>query len=259
MSYILDALKKADAEREQGSVPGLHSQPQASTPDEADDKAVPLPLAWVGAGVAIAVIAILSWMLWSREPAPASGQAGAPDNPSAQNRELDQHAQTTQPPPGGGTGTQAPNAATRMDGVKANAPAWSPTQAAPGGYDTGNTGPDQRRQAANRGATGRQRPLNGGPTNSGTANQGGGQASADAAGAAPATSLNELPDEIRRELPQMVVGGAMYADSPANRMIVVNSQVLHEGDQVAPGLQLEEIKLKSAVFKYKGYRYSIKY
>ena len=27
MSYILDALKRAEAERERGAVPGLHSQP----------------------------------------------------------------------------------------------------------------------------------------------------------------------------------------------------------------------------------------
>ena len=29
MSYILDALKRADAERERGAVPGLHSQTAA--------------------------------------------------------------------------------------------------------------------------------------------------------------------------------------------------------------------------------------
>ena len=27
MSYILDALRRADAERERGNVPGLHAQP----------------------------------------------------------------------------------------------------------------------------------------------------------------------------------------------------------------------------------------
>ena len=30
MSYILDALRRADAERERGAVPGLHSQPVAA-------------------------------------------------------------------------------------------------------------------------------------------------------------------------------------------------------------------------------------
>ena len=34
MSYILDALRRADAERERGGVPGLHTQP---TPTESDD------------------------------------------------------------------------------------------------------------------------------------------------------------------------------------------------------------------------------
>ena len=36
MSYILDALRRADAERERGGVPGLHTQTMAEPGDEAD-------------------------------------------------------------------------------------------------------------------------------------------------------------------------------------------------------------------------------
>ncbi|MBC7956308.1 MAG: general secretion pathway protein GspB, partial [Cytophagales bacterium] len=89
------------------------------------------------------------------------------------------------------------------------------------------------------------------------------QAPASAAVAAaperPAITYNELPDNIRRELPQLVIGGAMYSQTPANRMLILNGQVFHEGDKVAGELLLEQIKLKSAVLAYKGYRYSINY
>lgn len=72
-------------------------------------------------------------------------------------------------------------------------------------------------------------------------------------------SVQELPDDIRRELPQLTVGGAMHSDVAANRMLVLNGGVFREGDQPAPGVVLEEIRLKSAVLRYKGHRYSISY
>jgi general secretion pathway protein B len=85
------------------------------------------------------------------------------------------------------------------------------------------------------------------------------QAPASAADERPAVAFNDLPENIRRELPQLVVGGAMYSQTPANRMLILNGQVFREGDKVAGQLVLEQIKLKSAVLAYKGYRYNINY
>jgi general secretion pathway protein B len=84
-------------------------------------------------------------------------------------------------------------------------------------------------------------------------------ASAPAAAEPRVYQLSELPDEIRRELPTLAVGGAMYSQNPANRMLIVNGQTFHEGDKLAPNLSLEQIRLKSAVLEYKGYRYGISY
>lgn len=72
-------------------------------------------------------------------------------------------------------------------------------------------------------------------------------------------AFSELPESIRRELPQLVIGGAMYSQTSANRMLILNGQVFHEGDKVSGELVLEQIKLKSAVLAYKGYRYNINY
>jgi general secretion pathway protein B len=92
------------------------------------------------------------------------------------------------------------------------------------------------------------------------------QAAASASAAKPASApeariytLNELPDEVRKDLPALEIGGAMYSKTPANRMLIVNGQVFHEGDTLAPGLSLEQINLKSAVLKLKGYRYGISF
>jgi general secretion pathway protein B len=90
----------------------------------------------------------------------------------------------------------------------------------------------------------------------------GATASASSAASSPEGriyTLNELPDDVRRELPALTIGGAMYSANPANRMLIINGQLFHEGDKLAPGLSLEQIKLKSAVLKLKGYRYGISY
>jgi general secretion pathway protein B len=69
----------------------------------------------------------------------------------------------------------------------------------------------------------------------------------------------ELPDDIRRELPTLAVGGAMYSENAVNRMLIINGQVFHERDKLSPNLTLVQIKLKNAVLEFKGYRYSISY
>ena len=51
----------------------------------------------------------------------------------------------------------------------------------------------------------------------------------------------------------------MYSENPANRMLIINGKLFHEGDKLAPGLSLEQISLKSAVLRLKGYRYGISY
>ncbi len=78
------------------------------------------------------------------------------------------------------------------------------------------------------------------------------------ANAAP-PALASLPESLRRELPPLVAGGAMYSDTPANRMLIINGQLWHEGDKVTPDVTLEQIKLKGAILSYKGQRFSINF
>lgn len=70
---------------------------------------------------------------------------------------------------------------------------------------------------------------------------------------------SELPEEIRRQLPELSIGGSIYSQDRANRFLIINGQVFYEGSQPTPGLLLEQIGLKSAVLRYKDYRYSINY
>ncbi|MBI5927213.1 MAG: general secretion pathway protein GspB [Aquabacterium sp.] len=238
MSYILDALKKADAERERGTVPGLHSQPlgQIEDDDAGGRKAV-APAVWLGAGVGLCLIAVLSWQLLMREPAPQAAapmpvpeMATAPVSPVPPN--LTGNAVPYPPPPA--PPSTEPEVVARVPVAQpVREPATPPPQVpAPAAAPA----PTPARTTSNASATATAPQAN-----------------------ARVPSINELPEDVRRDLPQLVIGGAMYSETPSSRMLIINSQVFHEGDQPYQGLLLEEIRLKSAVFKYRGYRYAINY
>ena len=65
----------------------------------------------------------------------------------------------------------------------------------------------------------------------------------------------ELPEDVRRALPNYKVGGSVYSSDPSSRMLMINGQIFREGDAVAAGLVLSQIRRKSAVFEFRGYRY----
>ncbi|MCB2022642.1 MAG: general secretion pathway protein GspB, partial [Burkholderiaceae bacterium] len=70
-------------------------------------------------------------------------------------------------------------------------------------------------------------------------------------------SLAELPDDVRRQVPALKLGGLVYSAAPASRMVLVNGDVQREGSTVAPGLTLERINPKSAVFALRGQRFEV--
>ena len=232
MSYILDALRKADAERERGTVPGIHAQPMfagASPPAPARE---PRPWLWaLVAAVGVALVAALLWALIGREAprgavAPAVAVASTPAAAPA----------LAAPALAG-----APSAAALALPTAALAPTPAPRKPRPVAAAPRHAG-DTAASLANPKATLR--------------------AAAPATAAAPESrvyTMNELPADIRRQLPAVAIGGSRYSPSKADRLLIVNGQVVHEGDAIAPGLVLEQIKLKAAVLEYKGYRYAITY
>lgn len=240
MSYILDALKKADAEREQGQVPGLHT-PTGHT-DLSDGPQLRTPPLWVmGLGALLVLIALGAVWLW---PRPVAVIATAP----AQSLPADQAPAPARSPAPAPAPTPAPQSLPEASAT-ANRAGNETSRPAP---EATPTPPPSRPPRAEPAIT---RPV------------------APAAPRAPihvdpapaptpsskVPTLAELPDDVRRSLPSLSVSGAMYSDSPANRMLLINNRVFHEGDQPVAGLVLEEIRLKSAVFRYRGTRYAVSY
>lgn len=258
MSYILDALKKADAERARGQsrVPGLHANP-APMVEEATDAP-----AWSGGGAIWAVAALLGllvvllgWRLLTADP-PA---AATPLPSTAQVP-----AAPTQPAPVLRDASPAPAGATPAAPADLSDPAPLPkaettAPGTPAAAVTRSTGVSGGRVAS---PVARQPEAR--PASNPAAPAASGGASLPATAAAPRSAepvytLQTLPDALRRDLPPLTVGGAMHSDVPAQRMLILNSQVFREGDQPVPDLVLEEIRLRSAVFRFRGSRFSVAY
>jgi general secretion pathway protein B len=68
-----------------------------------------------------------------------------------------------------------------------------------------------------------------------------------------------LPDAQQRDIPRVTFGGYMYSANPADRLLLVDKTLRHEGEEVAPGLVLEKLLPKAAVMNYRGLRYRVVY
>ena len=90
-----------------------------------------------------------------------------------------------------------------------------------------------------------------------------GPSGANAAPATPAPveeyvqSLHELPEPIQRAIPAIALGGYMYSKNPADRLLLIDKVLRREGEEVAPGLVLDKLLPKQAIFSFRGYRYRV--
>lgn len=75
----------------------------------------------------------------------------------------------------------------------------------------------------------------------------------------PVVNLRELPEPIQRSIPPVTVGGYIYSKNAADRLLLIDKVLRREGEEVAPGLILEKLQPKEAVFNFKGYRYRVPY
>lgn len=238
MSYILDALQRADAERTRGGVPTLHARPLGSAmaqPPLNTGQRMGLTLAaLLAAGVLVA-----GWWLWPSAPQPGvvlTAPAPAPAPAPTPAPLLTASAPTAAQP--------QPNAvppATRPLPVLA---AIAPPKPAESGPKASNTSPNVATSAPPRAAA----PA--GPA-----------APAAQATETPAPTpslaplLSELPEALRRQIPAMAITGAVYSDNPAQRLLLVNGQVLNQGSQVATDLTVVEIRTGMTEFSFRGTRF----
>ena len=272
MSYILDALRRADAERSRGVVPGLHAQGAPVDPEPSARNY--RPLIW-GAGAAgvlvVAGVAILLFGPWKSAPAPA-GDARIAPAPELAPAPRDAAtavapaplAQGELPPPQ--PGAIEPGARpVEPPMARGNPPQAYPPPAMPR-PPARDTGAD--RAAAGRVATleprARSRPPAPPAVPAQPQAEHYGAPLATTAAPAPARpsavpNINDLPPDVRSTLPHLAVGGAIYSETPSARMVILNGQVFHGGEKPAADTVLEQIRLKSAILNFRGQRYEVSF
>jgi len=254
MSYILEALKKAQAERQLGSAPTIHAPAQSyPTPAAGEGGKHRYVALAVGCGVLLAGVAL--W--WLRQD---GGQLrSAPTVVVAQAPLSTLPAPVVSAPAPAPVSAPAPVPALVPVPVPVPVPAPVPVpvpapvakQVAPSRpVPVQESAPAARRAAAP--AQVREAPA---PAR---------VAAGPLAAVAPAPedsvrTLQQLPEAIQREIPKVVFGGYIYSPDPAERLLLVDKMLRREGEEVAPGLVLERLLPKAAVMNYRGTRYRVGY
>lgn len=67
--------------------------------------------------------------------------------------------------------------------------------------------------------------------------------------------FSDLPDAIRKEIPDMSIQIHTYSATPGERIVGINGRLLQEGDYLAEGLKLEQITPNGMIFSYKNFRF----
>lgn len=219
MSYILEALKKAQAERQLGATPTIDAVSIHVT--DADSTASRKPL-WFGLGAALVVAAIAAVAWWRMSlpeppvvmlelaqpmPAPLPASVAIPGQGASP-------AVVTLPVP-------PPQSIVIPEAQPAPVPPARPAPARVVAYE----------------APARTTPA---PEE-----------------ALP--FARDLPEQVRGGLPQVAFGGYMYSPNPADRLLLIDKVLRREGDEVAPGLTLEKLLPTAAVMNYRGTRYRVAY
>jgi len=69
--------------------------------------------------------------------------------------------------------------------------------------------------------------------------------------------LKELPLSIQQDLPSFSISALMYSVNPASRMVRVNDQMMYEGQDLTAGIKLEEITRDGVIFRHRKYRFYV--
>jgi len=291
MSYILEALKKAQAERQLGNAPTIHAaQPvPALQPDVAASRR---PL-YVGLGAGALVVVVGAAFLWRAGPAQGPGaQVAQTQAPAGQVASVTAGAPAAGTPAAGLPATGSPAAGSPAAGSPAagspaagSPAAGSPVSAAPAASSSlevsappapvrapqprvtaaaPRPAPAAARAAAPSAALPAAAPAVqvGMPTPAPAAVAAVPARAAGSPAAAPEDSLpflQQLPASVQGGIPRVAFGGYMYSANPADRLLLVDKALRHEGEEVAPGLVLEKLLPRAAVMNYRGVRYRVAY
>ena len=202
MSYILDALRKSDQQRQHGMAPTLSSAPIVSpTSAYTQEKTAWLPIgllsiALIGTGVTIGWLR--PWQQDEAAPTPAAVAA-------------------------------KPAITTPVPAIVPATVVQTTTKAEPAAPEIGDR---PQFPLENRGLS----PISAVPP-------------------IPSPISKPQPPTSQPELPNVSITVHAYSANPRERIAAINRRLLHEGDEVAPGLKLEQITEDGVILSFRGRRF----
>jgi general secretion pathway protein B len=225
MSFILDALKKSESDRQRQSGPALFevkvAPPRTGLP----------PWAIAVAALLVVNLAIVMWMLW-RHPATRTPDTSAAAAAAG--------ATTPAPaPPSASVPAPAPPSVS-LPAPVAQPPAAAPSPALlpnPGVTNGASDNPDDYAPAADPAAS----PLLGNRVRHGTVD---GVPLYQEAAASPGTRIPQLRLDLH-----------VFALRPQDRFVMINMHKLREGDSLPEGVRVDSITPEGAVLSYSGSRF----
>lgn len=247
MSYILDALRKSESERQQGRIPDLGQQVQLI--HKPRRKGIPA-LVWVALALVLnaLVLAAVFWpgasvvpvALTPESPAEALSQMAAAPASQLSGEPAPTRASTGQPPePAGPIGSEAGSLSVPESNPTANqtqvprmkipeqptviVPSWKLPA------ESGQIPPDA---------------YAGVPQNKASAFS------------ARVPHLVELPMSFQKRVPTLMFNSHIYASDPAARRVMINDSYLRTGESFS-GIRVEDITVDGVVLSLDGQRFRV--
>lgn len=235
MSYILDALKKSESERQNQDLPNINAVHQR--PELHPQKKRRIWLLAIPAALILNIVGF--WFLWDRSPSEDPKLITPVSISSARTSSLDAVTSTPevqqidtsmtikiQPPEPSPAGRIIPEANLASSGETAEL-LITPTDA-------------YRKTAENL-----------------IAAEGPQGEKYETVASQPVNKITALPTNIQRQIPDLKFSSHLYADDSSFRMVNINGNMFHEGDIIAEGIQLERISEEGVVLNYLHYTFEI--
>jgi general secretion pathway protein B len=236
MSYILEALKKAERKRE------LEERPRSAALTLETAEPVRRRRIWPYLLIAVLLANAILLARWSWNG--SSGEATRPAPEPMVNRS------DTQPPPSSGLPSEAeehtaPNVVNPVRQVEKKKPEEPAdrTPPKPETLEPVTKVPTHTEKPAKEEAAAKETPVLIGKDYP------------------PASrklySLTDLPPEIRNSLPEFRISGHAYSPEARTRVVRINEKILQEGQDLSTGLKLDEITPDGVILTYQGFRFRV--
>jgi len=272
MSYILDALKKADKERKRGTVPNL-STDQDPTPHKQKKRSL-----WPCILIVVLLINAGIFFFWlkpwesqesaivTKSPAvakhdsPLTSQKQEPPDIKKQKVSVFIHPEKTAQ---SGTRTDKEGTIHELQSTKASQRP-DDTQQQRQTEQTHTIHEDNMQDESTQGiqseepaATPLSKTLSTQSTEPITPDEQGSSTHPPSESRFILYDLKSLPSSVKEDLPDINISVFVYSDDPSSRVVKINGLTVREGQELTDGLMVEKIVPEGVIFSYEDYRFRV--